>query len=151
MLSPWTRTFDSLYPFEDMLRSLSRLVDDMNAPASSRVAHSSALPFHYELRDDGEQITVRTDVPGLSSEQLALSATEEALTIRAERSVTPREGYRLLRSERGSGAFIQTVQMPCKIDVDGVDASLDAGVLTVTLRKHAAERPRTIAIKTKEG
>ncbi|TPV96533.1 MAG: Hsp20/alpha crystallin family protein [Myxococcales bacterium FL481] len=148
MFSPWTRTLD---PFEDLVRGLSRLVDDLNTPFPTRMGLVSDQFLNYDLRDTGEEILVRTDVPGFTADQLGLSATEDTLTVRAERSPSLPEGYRTLRAERHHGTFTQTVQMPCKIDTEGVEASLEAGVLTVKLRKHAAERPRTIAITAKEN
>ena len=51
--------------------------------------------------------------------------------------------------ERRQGAFSRTVTLPYPIQNDKVEASFENGVLTLTLPKADAVKPRTIKVQTK--
>lgn len=146
MLTPWTRTIDPFYPVEGLLRGLEQLFSDHDRLPGVPRATVTGRVINCEYTDDGEAIHVRADVPGLTKDELTLDATATSLSFKGERKVDAPEGYRLLRRERPRLAFSQTVELPCRIDVDSVVARLHDGVLTIDMRKHEAERARNIAI-----
>jgi HSP20 family protein len=51
------------------------------------------------------------------------------------------------RRERGFGEFNRTVQLPFAINKEKVEATVQSGVLQVTLPRAEAEKPRQISIK----
>jgi HSP20 family protein len=52
-----------------------------------------------------------------------------------------------LRRERFAGTFQRTLDLPSGLDADRVDASLKDGVLTITLPKAEAAKPRRVPVK----
>jgi HSP20 family protein len=67
------------------------------------------------------------------------------LTIRAERKAGP-EGVEWLVAERVSGTFARQLALGDGVDVEGISASYDDGVLTLTLPVAEAAKPRKIAV-----
>jgi HSP20 family protein len=59
--------------------------------------------------------------------------------VRAERKETERKGI-LRRTTRTTGKFLFDTLLPGEIDQEGIDASLEEGVLTIRLPKPESER-----------
>ncbi len=55
---------------------------------------------------------------------------------------------RPLLQERQIGAFTRTFTLPVPVDADKVQAELRNGVLSLTLPKSAAIKPRKIQVKS---
>lgn len=91
------------------------------------------------------------EVPGLSMEDLEILVKGNELTIQGERKHEEQEGVKYHRRERGTGSFCGMVRLPVEVDVDKVEASLEAGVLTVKLPKEAKARARKIEVKARSS
>jgi HSP20 family protein len=90
------------------------------------------------------------DVPGVGREDLKLSAVGDQLTVRGERRRPDYlEGTRVIRSERSYGRFRRVVRLPADVDPQGIKASLDAGVLQVSLPRRGTDEGLTIEVEEK--
>jgi HSP20 family protein len=70
------------------------------------------------------------------------------LTVRGEKSQeTSSEDETFHRTERSFGAFERSFSLPSYVDTDNVKASLQDGVLTVTLPRREEAKAREIAIE----
>ena len=97
---------------------------------------------------DGEKAVVTAEMPGVKAEDIDLSVEGEVATLsgsRAPEKLGEDEGFR--RHERGHGAFSRTVAMPFAVDADKVAADYQNGILTVTLPRSEASRPKKIDVK----
>ena len=56
------------------------------------------------------------------------------------------EGYNAHRVERGATSFTRSFTLPADIDSEKVGASLKNGILTLTLPKTEAAKPKQITI-----
>ena len=80
------------------------------------------------------------DLPGVKSEDLSVEFEEGALRI---------EGLRKDHFGDGEGTrFSRSIQVPESVDVEGITASMEDGVLSLTLPKATKEKPKKIEIKT---
>jgi HSP20 family protein len=52
------------------------------------------------------------------------------------------------RQERGFGTFQREIVLPVPVDAERVEARLERGVLSLTLPKTPAAKPRKIAVQT---
>lgn len=81
-----------------------------------------------------------------------ISVEQNVLTIRGAKPAnsTTANGaeVRVFASERVHGAFERSIRLPEHLDTERIDASFTNGLLTVTVPKAAAAKPRKIAIKT---
>jgi len=125
-----------------IMSALEREMDHLPAGAVGRHGVTASV------RDEGEALVLRADLPGLGEQDFALSLEGEVLSLRGERGQHTPEGFRLLRSERPALRFAQSWTLPCRVDGDATTAALKDGVLTVTLPKAKEARPRRITVGT---
>ena len=101
-----------------------------------------------EVEETGEHIRYVFEVPGIRPEDLNVTVERNVLTIsgekRAERS---EENATYHLAERRYGRFTRSFQLPSRVDPDAVTARYENGLLTITLPKVPAARPRQIRIE----
>ena len=97
--------------------------------------------------EEGETIRVEAEVPGVKLEDVDVSFENGELTIKGEKKFEPRETAPLHRRERLYGTFSRTLNFPWEIVADKVSAELRDGVLTVSLPKAEAAKPRKVEVR----
>ena len=97
---------------------------------------------------DSDQAIVTTEVPGIDPKNIEITVTGKALAIRGAREPEQvSEGDAYHRRERWHGQFSKAIELPFLIEADKVEAKFSRGVLTITLSRAEADKPRKIAIK----
>ena len=98
------------------------------------------------VREQDELVTA-VELPGLIHKDIHLSITGDMLTIRRERQ-RPHEVMQdsYYRAERWWGKFERTLPLPIPVETGKVKASYRDGVLTVTLPKADAIKPKEIKV-----
>jgi HSP20 family protein len=94
-------------------------------------------------------VTVTMDVPGIQADDLEIELENDVLTVRGERShrCASDGGTRAWeRIERGIGRFERSLQVPRGLDPDAIEASLEAGVLTLRIPKPEQLKPKRVQI-----
>jgi HSP20 family protein len=89
---------------------------------------------------------MKLEMPGVNQENLELHFEKNILQITGRRAAASREGTYLVR-ERRFGTFYQAYTLDNTIDPEKIEGSLVDGVLTVTLQRREAEKPRKITVK----
>ncbi|MDY6831572.1 MAG: Hsp20/alpha crystallin family protein [Thermodesulfobacteriota bacterium] len=90
---------------------------------------------------------VKAELPGLDKEAIDISITDGVLTISGEKKMETREekeNYILTESRYGS--FSRSFALPPDASTDNVDATFANGVLTISVPKSEAARPRKITV-----
>jgi HSP20 family protein len=116
-------TFD---PFREMDRLTSQLLGTGTAARSPRW-----MPMDLYRVDDHYVVTV--DLPGVDPGSIDLNVDGNTLSISAERSLRSDDGVQWLAQERPVGSYLRQLQLGDGLDVERIQASYDAGVLTVTI------------------
>jgi len=94
---------------------------------------------------DQDGLVVQAEVPGIKPDQVHVQVENGRLTISGERTAGhPDASFH--RRERRYGSFSRTVQLPRDLDPEKVHAELRNGLLTIRIPKHAAAKPRQIAV-----
>ena len=95
---------------------------------------------------------VRTELPGVSKDDVKVEVSDNLLTISGERKEEKeekREGY--YRSERSYGSFYRQVPLPEGAKTDTAKAEFTDGVLQITMQAPEREpKPRRLEIKKGE-
>jgi len=99
-----------------------------------------------DVEETDDAYTVEIELPGVSRHDLDIEVAGRRLSVTGERKERERVGI-LRRRERVVGRFRYEVVLPGEVEEDGVEAHLDAGVLTLRLPKPASQRPRRIAVR----
>jgi len=130
----------------------NRMFDEMNRLFDAAVADTFTAPAvaypPMNLWEDDDQFYAEAEMPGLKRDDIQITVTQgDQLTISGERKPDTADGCVWHRQECGHGRFSRTVTLPAIVDVDMIEASYDAGVLTLTLPKSEKAKPRRIAVK----
>jgi HSP20 family protein len=128
-----------------LLQRMDEVFRDFDGPTWPAGTLGTTWPA-FEVRNAGDEIVLRADIPGLSRQDLSIDATQDSLTIRGARNVRPPQGYTAHHQERRSLRFSRSFDLPCRVDLEGVHASLKDGVLTVRATKLPEARPKQIAV-----
>jgi HSP20 family protein len=142
----WPSGWDPLGTMRYMQRELDRLTGRGGFGDARRVDGGSFPPVN--VLNGPDAMVVQCEVPGVAGDELDLSITGETLVIKGDkRPPITDEKVRYQRRERGFGQFKRTIVLPDKVDPDRVEASLDAGILTIRLPKSVSARPHHIQVK----
>ncbi len=103
-----------------------------------------------DMYETDSEVVVEAPVPGVKPEEIDVQVTGNVLTIKGERKEEKekKEASYIYR-EQSYGSFCRSVTLPTEVDVDKAQAEFEHGVLTLTLPKSEAVKPKTIKIKTK--
>src|SRR4051794_10730008 len=94
---------------------------------------------------------ISAELPGVDPSTVDISFENNTLTLRGTKQPSLRreenEELRVYTAERLSGEFERAVRLPEYVEGDKIEATYAHGVLTITVPKAAAARPRRIEIK----
>ncbi|XP_027108429.1 17.4 kDa class I heat shock protein-like [Coffea arabica] len=119
-----------------------------NWPSSARETAAVATA-RIDWKETPEAHVFKADVPGLKKEELKVEVEEgRILQISGERSKEQEEkNDKWHRSERRRGKFLRRFRLPENAKVEEVKASLEDGVLTVTVPKVEEKKPEVKSIE----
>ena len=109
--------------------------------------------FHpnVDVADNGKEIKITVELPGMDEKDIDVSVTREALTIRGEKKdETEEKNASYHRMERIYGFFSRTIPLPVEVNVDAARADYKKGVLTINIPKteKALKEAKKIPVKT---
>jgi HSP20 family protein len=99
----------------------------------------------------GEHFVVQFDLPGVDLASIDVGVERNVLSVKAERKPTTSEGRETLVAERPSGVFSRQLFLGEALDTEHIEASYDAGVLTLRIPVAEQAKPRKIEINTGNG
>ncbi|KAG5050107.1 hypothetical protein JHK85_011210 [Glycine max] len=104
---------------------------DLSFPSSLSAENSAFVNTRLDWKETPEAHVFKVDIPGLKKEQVKVEIEDDkVLRISGERSV-----------ERSSAKFLRKFRLPENTKFDQVKASMENGVLTVTLPKEEVKKP----------
>jgi HSP20 family protein len=134
----------------DVLQTdVNRLFDAFFQGSGNRAVASGSQRWipPTDLIETDEAFVLRSDLPGLSEDDLEIELKDGTLTISGERRSEHedrREGF--YRVERSFGRFSRSLDIPSGVDPGSVEAHFENGVLEVRIPKPEQEQPTRIKI-----
>ena len=147
-LTGWDE-IDRMFATMDLLRKgrLARLFSDFDRfPRLGGDWFVEGNTPRTNLYDSGDKFEIRAEVPGLTQADLNVKIQGNYLEISGTRKADKPEGYSAHRTERGAIAFSRSFTLPAEVDADKVEATLKNGVLTLSMPKAEAAKPKQISI-----
>lgn len=105
---------------------------------------SGCISPAVDIFETDHALTLVVDLPGVGKEQLELGIERNLLTI--ESLSHNEEATRHLHREFGNSGYYRRFHLPDNLDLNQTTAELKDGVLTLTLPKAAAAKPRRIEV-----
>jgi len=137
-------TFDPYNGLRFLEDAVTRL---MSEPRANRPWSPSVDIFETE-----DALTLKADLPDLKIEDIDVRVEHQTLTLRGQGKFEKDEkikGYH--RIERSYGEFVRTFAVPSTVDTEKVQADYKNGVLTITLPKKEAAKPRQVKVAVQDG
>ncbi len=125
--------------FED---AFSRLLSE---PRTGRPWSPAVDIFETE-----NSLVLKADIPDVDLKDIEVRVENDTLTVKGERKFEHNEnskGYH--RIERSYGNFVRSFVLPETVDNEKVGAEYKNGVLTITLPKKEAAKPRQVKVEVK--
>lgn len=104
------------------------------------------LPIDVWATADAFQINAY--LPGVNPEDVEITFEGDELLIRGKLPAAP-EGVEFVKRELYHGAFVRRLNFNVPVDVDGIEAHFQNGLLTLNVPKAEAIRPKQIKIQAK--
>lgn len=122
---------------EDMDRIFSQAFGGgMMSGGESQEAGSGLMSWSpaIEVRQQGNELVVHAELPGLKPEEVQVEVNEDALIIQGERKQDQSSDQGgVHRTERRYGRFYRAIPLPEGVDADQAKAAFNHGVLEVTV------------------
>ena len=100
------------------------------------------------ITEENENFYVRAEMSGIKTDDIDISVTGKSLLIEGERKAAPEEeSARYHRRERETGTFRRMISFATEVDPEKVEASMNNGILTITLPKSEKTKIRQISVK----
>ncbi|HKW96923.1 MAG TPA: Hsp20/alpha crystallin family protein [Bryobacteraceae bacterium] len=133
----------------DPLSSL-RLFEDAVTRWMSEPRVSRPWSPAVDILETENELVLKADLPDVPLEDIDVQVENETLSIKGERKFeqnTEEKGYH--RIERAYGSFTRSFSVPATVDTERVSADYKNGVLTVTLPKKEAAKPKQVKVEVK--
>ncbi len=132
-----------LQPFRRMMSLWSPFFAEL--PHEERDAGTYSPEF--AVRELGSGVVFEADLPGVDEKNLEVSLDFDRLVVHGTRPAEPAEEGEIAHlGERPFGSFMRAFTLPLGLDIDRTSASLQNGVLTVTIPRREEAQPRKIAV-----
>jgi len=131
----------------DPLANLRLFEDAFTRMVSEPTSNRPWAPA-VDIYETENELVLKADVPDVDAKHIDVRVENQTLTIAGERKFEKQDngkGYH--RIERSYGNFVRSFAVPNSFDTENIGASHKNGVLTVTLPKKAAAKPRQIKIE----
>ena len=148
--APLTRRFGEWDPFERM-RELMQW-DPFRDMSGRWFGADAQFAPTFDVREEKDAFTFKADLPGFKDQDVEINVTGNRLVIsgKREEEVTNDSGSYYCR-ERLHGSFSRSFTLPESANADQIEASMNAGVLTLRVPKSAEAQPKRIAVKPGNG
>ncbi len=148
MLTRW----DPFSEMASMREAVNRLFGEhFLRPGASWAMSPAAGTTPFDLYETPDDVVVRVALPGADPQQTELAVNQGVLTIKGYRGLyhgDQEKQYTWHVRGLPEGEFQISVALPTAVNADAAHATYDAGILTVSLPKTEAVKPRRIAIQS---
>lgn len=141
-------------PFEELSDIFDRMSRQLDATTESWDAEfgdwSLGGPMaNLDVADHDEEYVVTVDLPGYTNDEVDVRVTDHTLHVEADHETAEEESdEHYIRRERHHRSVNRQVRLPETAETDAVTASMNHGVLTVTVPKaEPAARGHRIEIE----
>jgi HSP20 family protein len=100
-----------------------------------------------EVEEFDNRFLISIDIPGVSKDDVKIEVADQKLVISGERK-SDRQDVKARALGRAYGKFQKAFTLPANVDTEKIEADFENGVLTLSVPKAEAARPRTIEIKS---
>ena len=99
--------------------------------------------------EEGDQLTVEAQLPGIKPDDLDINVEQGVLTISGQTATQEeRKERNYFVREHRTGRFSRSLRLPATYNSDGCSASFEDGMLRLTFPKSESAKPRRIQVSS---
>ncbi|WP_213304023.1 Hsp20/alpha crystallin family protein [Paraburkholderia sacchari] len=134
----------SIEPVSDLFQGLFRPMRGLLAAEDNDLA-----AMKLDVTESDQAYTVKAELPGVNKQDIDVKIDGNVVSIHAkvERNTEQKEGERVIRRERYSGAFARSFSLASDIDESTASAQYQDGVLSLTLPKKAPTEHKRLQVE----
>ena len=103
-----------------------------------------------DIYETDNELVLKADLPDVDQKSIDVRVENQTLTIAGERKFEKEENVKgFHRIERTYGNFVRSFAVPNTFDTENIAAEYQNGVLSVSLPKKEAAKPRQIKVAVK--
>ena len=143
------------HPFTELMglrQAMDRLFEDSFVrPSHTLETVGEVAAPALDVYQTPNEVVMKATLPGVKPEDINIDITGDTLTIKGESKAeqeVKREDH--LYQERRYGAFSRSVVLPRGLKSDKTEATMEEGVLNLTIPKAEEVKPKAIKVKAKE-
>ncbi len=139
-------------PFREAVtlrEAMDRLFEDSFVPAGRQEGpREQIMRLPLDAYVTAEEIIIVANMPGVKPEGVEITVEGDTLTIKGERPA-PFENVDYVLQERTFGKFQRALNINIPVDANKAEAKFENGLLTLTIPKAEAVKPKTIQVVSK--
>ena len=117
-------------------------------PAAAQQERRRLITPDVDILENGNDILLIADVPGVDDKNLDVEVENRVLTIRGRTGELEPSQHRLVAGDYTPSDFERVFTLSEEIDQDKIEASVKNGVLRLRLPKAGPARARKISVQT---
>jgi HSP20 family molecular chaperone IbpA len=129
-----------------LLGAMDRLAGNIWASTKPYTVDTNLVP-HTDIYEENDQLVMKTELPGISKEDVNITLEGDRLTIKAEKKEGVVEDTACYAHERQYGQYLRSVTLPFPVKEDEISATFENGVLELRLSKAEESMVKKIEIK----
>ena len=134
--------FDGLHRLMDHFLRDTRVL----APAGSDEIHPVRRPIS-DVYETGDSLVFTMELPGFDKSEIEVNVNNGYLEVKGERKARGKEDRTYRQVQRWHGRFQRSFRLPRGLDREKVSAELKNGVLSISIAKLEAAKPKQIAVR----
>ncbi|MDP9051100.1 MAG: Hsp20/alpha crystallin family protein [Acidobacteriota bacterium] len=153
-------TLTRFVPFRSPLADVAVLQNRLNSiftdfarpdGEQESLAMGSFIP-PVDVYEDEHKLVLTLEVPGIKQEDLDVRVENQTLTVKGERKFEQNQKEENFhRIERRYGSFTRSFTLPQTVDTGAVTANYEQGVLSISLAKKEAAKPKQVRVEIGSG
>jgi HSP20 family protein len=100
------------------------------------------------IEETKDELLVLAEIPGISPADVEVEIENGILTLRGTKEAVREEDHRYHLEERRFGSFLRSFTLPRGVSQEGIDATVQDGVLRIRLPKVQEAKGRKVEIRT---
>ena len=137
-------------PFREMISlrdAMNSLLAESFVRPGGPPATGGAATLPLDVAETEGEFVIKASLPGIKPEDVHITVHGDTLTIRGEsKAEEEKKGTHWHMRERRVSSFARSVSLGTPIQTDAASAQFEHGVLTLTLPKSAAAKPKQIKV-----
>ena len=136
-------------PIQELKKEMDRIWQDFFGKSLAPAEKWEGVEWipAVDVSETEDAVIVKVDVPGVKPEDMEISLVDNVLVIKGEKKREEEEKKEnFYKMERFYGSFMRSIQLPCEIEEDKIEASYKDGVLKIVLPKKPEEKKKVIKI-----